>query len=107
MKNFSIEQHKPIREVISLLESNATRMAVVVDSANKVVGTVTDGDIRRYFLSQGVLDGSVKSAMNSSPITFFEHQSTHELRQLLEIHAIEAAPMIARDGTLIDICTRS
>ena len=44
------------------------RIALVVDDQEKLLGTITDGDIRRSLLSSVGMDCTVDKIMNASPI---------------------------------------
>ncbi|MFC6648216.1 CBS domain-containing protein [Paenibacillus rhizoplanae] len=78
-------------ETMKIIDQSSLQFAVVVDKDRKLLGTVTDGDIRRGILRGIPLDSPINLVMNSSPI--FEKQgkkflhykelmSTRQLRQL-------------------------
>lgn len=54
-------------------------VALVVDKKDKLVGVVTDGDIRRALLSGASLEDSIEKAMNRNPITFRKDLGPDEL----------------------------
>lgn len=56
-------------------------IALVVDKQSRLVGSVTDGDVRRALLQRGTLDITAGMAMTRDPITF---PSTWTFRQILE-----------------------
>ena len=39
---------------------------MVLDENNKLIGTITDGDIRRAILNKAQLDSNVQSVMNKN-----------------------------------------
>jgi CBS domain-containing protein len=41
-----------IREALRIIDTGAMKIAIVVDEAGRLIGTLTDGDIRR-----GILNG--------------------------------------------------
>ena len=43
-------------------------MIFIVDECDKLIGCVTDGDIRRWILKFGDLSALVSKAMNKNPI---------------------------------------
>ncbi|RED46172.1 sugar phosphate nucleotidyltransferase [Aestuariispira insulae] len=65
----------PIREVLLRINSLTTTpvFQIVVDEAGKVVGTATDGDIRRGILAGNSLDDPIRSCM---------HQGARTLKRL-------------------------
>lgn len=66
-----IDTNNNIRDAIELLEAAKTKLLVVLDNS-KVIGTITDGDMRRYFLKGGLLSDMVDLAMNSNPTVCLE-----------------------------------
>src|SRR6185312_12749723 len=56
-----------IESAIRTIGAGAMRIALVVDAQGRLLGTVTDGDVRRAILEHVALTGAVASIMNSSP----------------------------------------
>jgi dTDP-glucose pyrophosphorylase/predicted transcriptional regulator len=54
-----------VKMAVSAVERGHAQIALVIDEAGRLLGTVTDGDIRRALLRGQSLDGQVKSVMNS------------------------------------------
>ncbi len=51
LDSFCIRESASIRDVISLIDRNRQGIALVVDDDRQLVGTITDGDIRRAMLA--------------------------------------------------------
>jgi len=82
-------------DAIRALEISAKRLAVVIsENNNEVLGTLTDGDIRRCILSGFTLQMSVVDAMNSNPVTANVNVSDGELRELMRKHNIRSLPLV-------------
>ena len=76
----------PLRDAIAIMGSseNNKRIAgivVVVDASHKVVGVVTDGDIRRALAHQISLDAPLAKALNPNPLTVNRTLSTQQMRR--------------------------
>lgn len=54
--------------VLKVMDAGAAKIAVVLDEKNKVVGSITDGDVRRGLLSGKNLNDEASSMMNKSPV---------------------------------------
>ena len=63
-----VDLTKPLLEAISVIQKSAYKLALVVDSEKKLVGTVTDGDVRRALLARHEVSESVTVAMNPNPV---------------------------------------
>ena len=50
LKDFCIEQSQNILTAMEKLNNNNTLFLIVVNKDNQLLGTITDGDIRRYIL---------------------------------------------------------
>jgi dTDP-glucose pyrophosphorylase len=56
-----------IRAAIRAIDDSALQIALVVDAERRLVGTVTDGDVRRALLRGIALDTAVAEIMNRQP----------------------------------------
>lgn len=56
-----------LREAIETIDASAMQIALVVDEERKLLGTVTDGDVRRGILRGIALEQSVSQVMNAQP----------------------------------------
>lgn len=57
-----------IKEALKIIDSGALQMALVVNSDGKLLGTISDGDIRRGLLSSMELTHSIESLYYRTPI---------------------------------------
>ena len=49
------------------IDLNSCGILFIVDENERLIGCVTDGDIRRFLLAGGKMAGSVRDATNKSP----------------------------------------
>lgn len=56
MQDLLIRDNGSVRDALGVIDRNAQGICFVVDVANKLVGVVTDGDIRRSLIAGGSLD---------------------------------------------------
>lgn len=56
-----------IRDALQIINNGAMQMAIVVDSEGKLLGTLTDGDIRRGLLSGLSLSDTVETILHTTP----------------------------------------
>lgn len=69
-KNNIISENYTLRQALSLLNELPSKDSLtlfVVDSENKLLGSLTDGDIRRGLLNELTLETPVNKVMNKSP----------------------------------------
>ena len=57
-----------IRDAIKKLSASSLQIILVIEENNLLLGTITDGDIRRSILRGSTLDGNLKDLMNNDPL---------------------------------------
>ena len=84
--------------------SNESLTLFVLDDDNKVRGTVTDGDIRRYLVSGGKLSDSISNAMHTN-YSFIKEGETCLVLKLREMKSrgISLVPLLNTEGHIINI----
>lgn len=63
---YVVDQHEPIETAMALIEQNQHRSAIVVNERKIVVGTLSDGDIRKAMLDHRLLSTPVHQVMNTN-----------------------------------------
>lgn len=94
----------PIRNVVKRIDMAPYLFQMVVDDTNRLVGTITDGDIRRAILAGATLDATAASCMNRTPTvgTLGEHAANRErITRLLSTRAV--LPIVDADGRVHQI----
>jgi dTDP-glucose pyrophosphorylase len=99
---------------MACIDRNAKGIALVVDEKRHLIGTVTDGDIRRAILDGVVVDLSVEellelraSAPCPEPITAPLDTPDAELVRLMNKHSIRQVPLLDDQGRVIDLALLS
>ena len=68
-RNALVSSSTTLRQTIEAITNASIQIALVVDANNKLLGTVTDGDIRKAILAGKDLDITAEEAMRREPIT--------------------------------------
>ncbi|AZN65678.1 alcohol dehydrogenase [Acinetobacter johnsonii] len=105
IKNIVLNKKDTILKALELLDLYALRIVLVVDENNHLLGSVTDGDIRRGLLKGQDLHAPVESIMHTTPYSIEEGSLTD--RQIFEIMREKrylALPII-KNGQLVNIIT--
>ena len=92
-----------ITNAIDAIDTNALQIALVVDKKNRLLGTVTDGDIRRGILQGLSLDASVQQVMNKVPITVGISRTRESILSMMKTKRIHQIPIIDNDGSVVGI----
>lgn len=87
-----------LRDAVQVIEKTRRFIAVVVDDEGKLLGTISDGDIRRAMLAGIGLDGPAAKAMNRRPITADSGFSNDRLLHTMVAKGVAALPVVDGDG---------
>ena len=82
MKQNTVTQSATLMDAARAIESTK-RLAVVIDQESRVIGTLTDGDIRRALLNGSDLNTRVTEAMNKHPLVSRVDTSDSLLQKML------------------------
>lgn len=67
IKNIKLNLDSNIKEALQIIDSGAMQIALVVDEDDKLIGTLTDGDVRRGLLKGLKLNSSIDSIVFRTP----------------------------------------
>jgi len=105
-----VSNYTSLRECISVVNANGKRIALVVDSEQRLSGTVTDGDIRRAILDNISLEETVGKLLDqktgtkyAQPITAYQDASRTEFLALMQEHNVSHLPIVDQDGRVVDM----
>lgn len=102
VKQAILAENKAIREAIMQLNDNMLQIVLVVNEEGKLVGTITDGDIRRSILNNIALNESVDKIMNRDPKFVFVGEEEN-VRELMITHGIRTIPVVDKVKKVVDI----
>jgi len=92
-----------ILHALEIIDRAAMRVAFVVGEERLLLGTLTDGDVRRALLRGVQLDSRVSSIMNCTPIAAEPTETPETIRSLMVSRGIQHVPLVDSRGRLIDV----
>lgn len=102
-KSVLILSQKSILEAIQIIDNGALQIALVIDKQGRLLGTVTDGDIRRGILKGIDLNKPVDLIMNSQPTVAVEGISRQKVYALMRRKKLRHIPIVDKEGILTDL----
>ena len=102
MNDYIIDFHASIYEALVKIEKNKHRSLIVLDSLNRVVGTVSDGDIRKGLINRILLESSVSKVMNLNFKKIYKDQEV-DLNVFFEKNNIFIVPIVDTEMNFLDI----
>jgi dTDP-glucose pyrophosphorylase len=88
----------PILEVIKTIDASGLQIAVVVDEDQRLLGTVTDGDIRRAILRSVPLANPVSSIMNRNPVAASNLDGRENMLAIMRATKLRQIPVVDEGG---------
>jgi len=106
MKNWQktiIHPDTPIREAMRIIDATAMQIALVDDAEARLVGVITDGDIRRGLLKAISLDEPVNLIMNRNFTPVGRNASREEIMRLMKLEGLRQIPVLDDQGRVVDL----
>ncbi len=106
MKNWHdtlISQGANILDALRTLDATACQICLVTDETGRLLGSITDGDIRRGILSGLAMSSPAIQVMNTRPKTAVPGTSTAALAELMRIHDIRQIPLLNDHGQVVGL----
>jgi dTDP-glucose pyrophosphorylase/CBS domain-containing protein len=94
VKPFLLPQTHTIRQAMERLEKTEEKIVFVVDQESRLIGSLTDGDIRRWILSDGDLKAQVGLVCNREPYVVEEDFATEQVRTKMLNNNLGCVPVV-------------
>jgi arabinose-5-phosphate isomerase len=103
-KNPIVQENDNLKQAINKMTAKGLGCTSVIDKQNKLVGIITDGDLRR-FLSNGNIDlkAPVANVMTKKPKCLTSDQLAIEAINLMEKHKITMLPIVNENNEAIGL----
>lgn len=105
-----VSQTHTLQQCISVLDETGKGIALVVDAGERLLATVTDGDIRRAILAGIDLNLPVQDLIKQRaaqkvdrPTTVRAGTPTSEILHLMSEHTLRQIPVVDDEGRLVDL----
>jgi dTDP-glucose pyrophosphorylase len=92
-----------IEQVIHVLNEVGLRIVLVTDANGVLVGTISDGDIRRGLLRDLKITSPASEVMNRKPITVPETFSKEDVLQIMYLNKIYQIPIVDRNLKVVGL----
>ena len=98
---FIVSPETEILEVLNKINENSNGIVYVCDK-NRLVGVITDGDIRRYILMKNTINGLAKDIMNKDP-RYMYIDETFDSKNFMIKNGIKSLPIINKEKKIVKI----
>lgn len=95
-----------IVDAMGKIDKNTGGILFIVDTDDKLVGALTDGDIRRWIINAGKISATVSNAMNKAPKSLTVAGKEKAINMMKEA-SVTAIPIVNADKRIVDIIVLS
>ena len=96
-----VQHSTSLRDAIVTISNKALGCAVVVDDEKRLIGILTDGDLRRILQKfENPLADSIQQHMTSKPLTIGSELLAVEALRMMEQQSITVLPVVENDKTV-------
>jgi len=106
MKNYKqilLTPTATIKEALKIIDSGAMQIALVIDENEKLLGTLTDGDIRRGLLNNLTLDNCIESIIFRVPTVCHIDDTKEKILDIALSKKLHQIPLVDKNGKLVGI----
>lgn len=102
-KQIVVKPTQTLIDVMQIIDQSSLQFAIVVNDEAKLLGTVTDGDIRRALLRGKKLQVEIHEVMNTQPITAKSKESNSYYFMLLRVKNLKQLPIVDENNYLVNV----
>lgn len=99
-KEVLVRGHESILKTVEVIDRSGLQIALVTDENGLLLGTVTDGDIRRAILGGVTLAGPVQGIMNKSPVVLESDLAMPAVLERMTKSNVRQLPIVTYDGKI-------
>ena len=92
-----------IKEALEIIDLGAVKFAIVVDTDDKLIGTLSDGDIRRAILDGKTLGDKIENIYFKEPTVANINDTREEVMSLCVSKKVYQIPVVDNEGRVVSI----
>lgn len=94
-----------VRTVIETIGKNRNQFVLVLGPEQQLLGSITDGDIRRALLAGFTLDSAAETVMNRSPVSVDINTHANRILEIMTESGIRHMPVTTEGNRVIGLAT--
>ena len=103
IENIKLKPNATIKEALVLIDKGSMQIALIVDENEKLLGTLTDGDIRRGLIKGLDLNSSIETIIFKTPTVVKISDTKEDILQIALVKKLHQIPVIDDNGKVIGI----
>lgn len=94
LKKVLIRPNCTIKQALKQMDAMGEKTLIVVDDQNEIIGTTTDGDIRRWILKGESLNENLTKVVNCHPLILKEGYAQEDAKKMMIKRQFECLPVV-------------
>lgn len=91
------------RDALSAIDASAAGIALLVDAEGRLVGAVSDGDLRRALIRGAGMEDAVAPAANPKPVCIDAGQDRASILATLRAHSLRQLPILDAERRVVGL----
>jgi len=102
-KELFVKKDMIIKEAMQQIGKVARKILFVVDDYGHLLGSLSDGDIRRWVLAEGKLNDTIERVYNKRPTYVYDDYKKEDVQQKMLRKRIETIPVVNKEKKIKDV----
>ena len=104
MKDITVHSDITVRQAMKKLNNTGGKCLVVVDEKNTLLGTLSDGDLRKAILKSVRFNDLVEGIYQSNPTVLIEGKyNLDEAKKLFIRNKFDLIPIVDQEAKVVDV----
>lgn len=98
-----VKSNTSLREALKQMDKAALQVLIVVDDENRILGIITDGDMRRAIINDVDFNKPVEMIMNKNPVTIHSPPNKNKALKLMKKYQIKHIPVLDNKNKVVGL----
>ncbi len=99
----SLPLESTVQNAIQVLNDSGSRIVLVATESSELIGTISDGDIRRALLKGLTLESSIETIVNRNPVIVSSESGQEIALKLMNDFKIQQIPVVDKQNRIIGL----
>ncbi len=104
---FTVSPDVSVRDALKKIDDNKKGFLIVVDNKDTVLGTLTDGDVRRAFLKGASVDDGIEGLYTRNSKCLKQSDGIPKATEMFKSESIKFLPIVDDENRLLNVITKN
>lgn len=105
LKSFLITKEFIVKLAMKRMVEIGQKTLFIIDGKDRLIGALSDGDIRKWILGGGSINSSINQIFNKKPKYVKEKHRLEDIKKLMLDIQIEAVPVVKTSKEIVNVLT--